>query len=40
MILDWLEAELRTLSKKGQGQGAEASQLMKAAVNFANVLRQ
>ena len=40
VILDWLEAELRTLRKKGQGQGADASQLMKAAVNLANALKQ
>lgn len=40
VILDWLEAELRTLSKKGQGRGADASQLTKAAVNLANVLKQ
>ena len=40
VILDWLEAELRTLRKKGQGQGADASQLMKAAVSLASVLRQ
>ena len=40
VILDWLEAELRTLRKKGQGQGADASQLMKAAVSLASILKQ
>jgi hypothetical protein len=40
VILDWLEAELRNLRKKGQDQGADASQLMKAAVNLASALRQ
>ena len=40
VILDWLEAELRALSKKGQSRGAESSQLMKAAVNLTNVLKQ
>ena len=40
VILDWLEAELRILRKKGQDQGADASQLMKAAVNLANALKQ
>lgn len=40
VILDWLEAELRLLSKKGQAQGAEPSQLMKAAVNLASILKQ
>jgi hypothetical protein len=40
VILDWLEAELRTLRKKGQGESADASQLMKAAVNLANALKQ
>jgi hypothetical protein len=40
VILDWLEAELRILRKKGQDRSAEASQLMKAAVNLANALRQ
>jgi DNA-binding SARP family transcriptional activator len=40
VILDWLEAEIRTLHKKGQGQSAEASQLMAAAVTLANALRQ
>ena len=40
VVLDWLEAELRILRKKGQDQGANASQLMKAAVNLANALKQ
>ena len=40
VILDWLEAELRILRKRGQDQGANASQLMKAAVNLANALKQ
>jgi hypothetical protein len=40
VILDWLEAELRALRKVGQGQGAEASQLMAAAVNLTNALKQ
>ena len=40
IILDWLEAELRTLRKKGQDRSTEASQLMRAAVNLANALKQ
>ena len=40
VILDWLEAELRILRKRGQDRGPDASQLMKAAVNLAHALRQ
>jgi hypothetical protein len=40
LILDWLEAELRALRKKGQDRSAEASALMKAALNLASVLKQ
>ena len=40
VILDWLESELRILRKKAQDRSAEASQLMAAAVNLANALKQ
>ena len=40
VILDWLEAELRVLSKRGQDRGAEAKQLMQAAVKLASALKQ
>lgn len=40
VILDWLEAELRILRKKGDDGGAAATQLMAAAVNLANVIKQ
>lgn len=40
VILDWLEAELRTLRNSPEDTKAVASELMKAAVSLSNALKQ
>jgi hypothetical protein len=40
VILDWLEAELRTLRDSPDDTKAVASELMKAAVSLSNALKQ
>ena len=40
VILDWLEAELRSARKPGDTAGSSGPELMKAAVALSNALKQ
>jgi len=40
VILDWLEAELRSLPQSGEESGQAGPQLMKAAVAMSHILKQ
>ncbi len=40
VILDWLEAEMRSLRERGDDVGGQGIQLMKAAVALSNALGQ